>query len=154
MFLKRMNVQYYNYCRTMLLFLVSIEAMYSQGVGNYVLLTEHRSSVEKFRSQLFEYKSSIQKLDDEDEDDLVAWEFHEYVEEIHEIHDEKVFGCLLHKHVYSTDLDKLVDINYEEIDNDDIKHINDVDNLPRAEYVLDNVSGDLSGPLSEFRLLW
>ena len=43
------------------MFFVSIEAMYSQGVGDYVLITDDVKNIELFRNQLLIYKNYLEK---------------------------------------------------------------------------------------------
>lgn len=63
------------------MYLVIIEPIYSQSVGNYVLVTKNVQHINKIRRELEKYKDYVMKeLDDIDE-----WQFDESVDKITEI---------------------------------------------------------------------
>ena len=122
------------------MYIVIIEPMYSQGVGSHILLTDKKSSVEKFRNELVKLAKSL--------NDLEGWIFYEFVYEMTHTVDDDVFGNLLHEHEYDETFTKLVKIDYD-------KHgengaICDIDALPKVEHVDDGVTGRCSGTLSNF----
>ncbi len=66
-----------------MLFLVSIEPMYSQGVGDYEYLCDSMEKVERFRLLMRDFAESIQHtpglMEDIEDEEYSGWEFFERV---------------------------------------------------------------------------
>lgn len=98
------------------LYWISIEPVYSQGVGNYEMITANKQHIEKFRMEQFNFSKHLVS-NGEDADDMVGWEFYEYVYKINNItnneSNEIVYNItLLHKQIYYCNTDKLAQIDY------------------------------------------
>lgn len=68
------------------MFLVMVEPMYSQGVGNYTMVTDNFEHVTKLRKELYYYKNYIRYIEEDNE--LTGWVFYEYIYEITSVIDD------------------------------------------------------------------
>lgn len=79
------NIKKSTHIKLTKMYLVSIEPVYSQGVGDYVMITNDIKNVEKLRMELFKYKDYLGTIGE----DLEDWEFHEHVYKITNIKKNK-----------------------------------------------------------------
>lgn len=123
------------------MYFVIIEPMYSQGVGNYVLLTDNVKNIDKFRLQLFNYKNYI-KTACNDDNDLDLWEFYEYVYKITNITNIKKTniyeGITLLEKSHNGDYN-FVECNYEQNNQKKSEVIYEDDKKLKLNYVYNNI---------------
>lgn len=88
------------------MYLVSIAPIYSQGVGNFELITDNIENIKKFRNELYRYKNYLVSLDSSDMD---SWEFYEYIYKLVNYKPNKYYfnGYCVWEHCYAGKFSKL-----------------------------------------------
>jgi len=143
-----------------MMFFISIEPVYSQGVGSFHLLTESIENAEKFRLELFNFKNNLLRNSStlkESLNKLRGWEFYEYVYKITEIKKENdifnVYGFLILKKCYIGNFKKLNKINWKRKRSQDVKIIYKDDNID-VNIVYNTMSTDIKPcHINDFLLL-
>lgn len=136
------------------MYLITIEPMYSQGVGDYLMVTNKIKNVEKLRKQLHKYSKNIYSMYNNNKEDTIGWEFYEYIYKITEIKlndndDKEYWGHLISHHIYEPGY-KYIKINYAHISNK-LECVNEYSNLD-VDIVYDNVSGERTSHINTFNL--
>jgi len=70
-------------------YIIIEEPIYSQGLGNYIMITHDKENIYKLKKQLYEYKNNIINglyNGNNDCNDISKWEFLERVYEVSEIY--------------------------------------------------------------------
>lgn len=86
-------------------YLISLEPMYTQGVGNFFMITSNKYFGEIFRQEIFKYKNHIVNT----ENDLCGWVFYENIYKvlsIKQLNDEEFEYALEEIHSYEYEPNK------------------------------------------------
>lgn len=96
-------------------YFVLIEPVFSQGVGDYCMITNDITKIDLLRNQLFSFKNYVAN---KSIDEMDYWEFYEYVDCLTEItfckNEYIYFGYNLHYNCYNGNFDKLLKINWKD----------------------------------------
>ena len=135
-----------------LIYCVSIEPMYSQGVGNYVYICDSPEKVDKFRNVLKAYGAKIkveEYVPEEDEEEETGWEFFERVYIIPDL-SEPMGVCVFTRDYQNFEWidEDLEEIDYEAADGEE-EEVED-EMLPLMDCVNNNVEGELNISLEDF----
>lgn len=119
------------------MYFIIIEPVYSQGVGNYIMLTDNVENIDKFRLQLFNYKNYVKTIDDVEE-----WEFYEYVYKVTDVKrikkDHIYEGILLLQNCHHGDYD-YQEHTYDQNDNLKSEVIYENNKKLKMNYVYNNI---------------
>ena len=104
------------------MFSISIEPTYSQGVGNFELITDNIENIKKFRNELLRYKNHLVSSDDVD-----GWEFHECIYKLIDFvpnKNNKIFNgiCLWNEYYFDDfgELKSFTNIDFNKLDTNKI----------------------------------
>lgn len=155
-----------------MLYLVSVEPYFSQGVGDYTYLCDSTDKVEAFRKLLREFAEELRDLAGIDLDDhSTEWKFFERVYVVEEEHtskkkrsgshgesagdsadagDERLCKCSLYFSAKYEDFDWLRDSPQLPVCYDESCSDGELMELPQLDHVNDNVFGDKDLSLEAF----
>lgn len=90
------------------MYLVQIEPVYFQGVGNFEMITDNVENIELFRNELVRYKNYLTKIDF---DDLEHWEFFETIYKLvdFDVNKTTFSGYCISNMCYDGDFEKLIE---------------------------------------------
>jgi hypothetical protein len=128
-------------------YFVSVEPVYSQGVGNYALYTSNAKNANKLLKEQQVYKDKILK-NTNDEEDMMMWEFYECVYKI----TNGAVSIYSTSYQLSTKTDENINVETLEYKNSEEKNPNLDWELP-IDIVSDGVRGTTS-PISEFTFIY
>lgn len=139
------------------MFLTIIEPMYTQGVGNYAMVTDNFEHVTKLRKELYNYKNYIRYIENDKE--LTGWVFYEYIYEITSIIDDdgtfKYYGKELFSQTNEGEYD-FQDLVLNELIDDcdnDICYVYDHNKKMCLDMVYNNIDGTvLPSNIEQFKL--
>lgn len=135
------------------LYWISIEPVYTQGVGNYEMVTRNKDHIQKFRMEQFNFSKRLAS----NGEDEVGWEFYEYIYRINNItvgkSNEIIYNLTqLHKQIYSFDIEELTPINFN-IESNEPEETLEYDNELILDMVYNNVDCSI-GPIRIESFSW
>lgn len=135
------------------MYFVIIEPVCSQGVGNYILLTNKKENVNKLRRELEKFKNYLKNINEE----LNEWEFYEYVYWVTKTtstkNKTKYMGFLIVFKYYQGDYDYLESTYSTDDINKRIETIYENNDKFELDYVYDFISSKPPCHINKFNIL-